>query len=742
MTSQVRAAAFEPASDHRLAERFRRVRAQSLALTAPLTAEDMVVQSMPDASPAKWHLAHPTWFFETFVLQRFDRRWRVFDPAFGYLFNSYYEAAGERRARHARGLVTRPGLDAVLAYRAAVDEGVEALLAAGPSPDAAALIELGVQHEQQHQELILTDILHLFAQTPGRPAYAASPPPVRAGEVPPLTWSAFDGGVVEIGAVGCGFAFDNESPRHEVLLRPYALADRLVTNGEWLAFMADDGYRRPEFWLADGLARVREEGWTAPMYWEERDGAWLQMGLHGLQPVDPDAPVAHVSLYEADAYARWAGARLPSEAEWEHAAEGRPVRGNLIGSGRLRPEPAAAGALQQLFGDVWEWTASAYAPYPGFRPAAGAVGEYNGKFMINQAVLRGGSCVTPEDHVRASYRNFCQPWQRWQFSGLRLARDEGPAGTPPPRRRRAVSAGFRADVLEGLSARPKRLSPKHFYDAEGSRLFEAITQLPEYYPTRTETALLARIAPEIAARIPDGGALVEFGSGASVKTRLLLDAAPQLAVYAPIDISQSALSEAARSLRADYPGLQVLPVVGDFTRPVALPPAVCAGGRMGFFPGSTIGNFAPEEARTFLAGALGVLGSGASFLVGVDLVKDPAVLEAAYDDAQGVTAAFNKNVLVRMQRELGAELDLDGFDHRAVWNPAESRIEMHLVARGEQTIRVDGEVFRFADGESLHTENSYKFTPERFAALAEAAGWRIGRRWIAEPPFALFLLES
>lgn len=741
MTTELRAAAFQPESDDRLLRRYRAVRAQSLALTSPLSAEDMVVQSMADASPAKWHLAHPTWFFETFVLLRFDRRWRAHDPAFGYLFNSYYEAAGERRARHARGLVTRPGLPEVLAYREAVDVGMEALIAAGPEAEVAALIELGLHHEQQHQELILTDILHLFAQTPSRPAYAPAPEPLKSSERP-LDWVAYEGGVVEIGAAGCGFAFDNEGPRHETLLRPFVLADRLATNGEWLAFMADDGYARPEFWLSDGLAKAREENWTAPMYWEQRDGAWMQMGLHGLQPIDPLAPVAHVSLYEADAFARWAGARLPTEAEWEHAAAQLPVRGNLIDSGRLRPEPAdSRPGLRQVYGDVWEWTSSAYAPYPGFRPAAGAVGEYNGKFMINQAVLRGGSCVTPGDHVRATYRNFFQPWQRWQYSGLRLARDrEG--GPPPARRRSAAAAGFLADVLEGLSSTPKRLSPKHFYDAEGSRLFEAITALPEYYPTRTETALLRRVAPEIGARIPDGGALVEFGSGASVKTRLVLDAAPQLGVYAPIDISPTALDEAADGLRRDYPGLKILPIVGDFTRPVALPSAVCAGGRMGFFPGSTIGNFERDEARAFLVGALAMLGPGSSLVVGVDLAKDPAVLTAAYDDAQGVTAKFNKNVLARMRRELGADVDLDGFVHRAIWNADESRIEMHLQAVGPQTIQVGGEAFTFADGETLHTENSHKYELSAFEALAEAAGWRTATVWKTEPAYALVLLEG
>jgi ergothioneine biosynthesis protein EgtB len=479
------------------------VRAQTLALVAPLSAEDMVVQSMPDASPTKWHLAHTTWFFETFLLTAHDPAWRPVDPAYHRLFNSYYEAVGERWPRAARGLVTRPTLDDVLAYRKAVDDGMAGLLSRGLPPAATALVELGFHHEQQHQELILMDVLHLLARQPTRPAYA--PEPSGAEREPrPLQWVGFAGGVVEIGATDHAFWFDNEGPRHRVLLQPYRLADRLVTNGEWLNFMADEGYARPELWLSDGLAMARQEGWRAPMYWEQQDGAWMQAGLHGPQPVDPDAPVVHVSLYEADAYARWTGARLPTEAEWEHAAADLPVRGNLLESGRLRPEPAPDHpGLRQMFGDVWEWTASAYAPYPGFRPAAGAVGEYNGKFMINQAVLRGGACVTPADHVRASYRNFLPT--RAAMAVRRLAPGHG--------RPRLVSGSFLADVVAGLSRTPKSLPSKHFYDAEGSRLFEAITATPEYYPTRTETALLRRIAPEVAARIQPGARWSSLAAG-------------------------------------------------------------------------------------------------------------------------------------------------------------------------------------------------------------------------------------
>jgi len=403
-------------------ERYQSVRRATLALVEGLSAEDAQVQSMPDASPTKWHLAHTAWFFETFLLAPHLTGYRPFDPAFTYLFNSYYEAVGPRHARPNRGLVTRPSLDQVIAYRAHVDEAMAALLAGSDLAELEPLITLGLNHEQQHQELILMDIKHAFFCNPLEPTYRAC---ARApGVVTAPNWTAFDGGLHEIGHDGAGFAFDNEGPRHKVWLEPFALADRLVTAGEYAEFIVDRGYQRPELWLSDGYAAVQNHSWDAPLYWRHEEGGWTVFTLSGRRPIDPTEPVCHLSFYEADAYARWAGARLPTEAEWEHAAATSGSVGAFVEDGRYHPAPATPrSGLRQMRGDVWEWTASAYLPYPGFRPVVGAVGEYNGKFMSGQMVLRGGACVTPADHVRISYRNFFPPEARWAFSGLRLARD-------------------------------------------------------------------------------------------------------------------------------------------------------------------------------------------------------------------------------------------------------------------------------------------------------------------------------
>jgi ergothioneine biosynthesis protein EgtB len=406
-----------------LEDRLSATRALSTALAQPLSDEDQVVQANDDASPTKWHLAHTTWFFEAFVLKSFLEGYRVFDEAFEYCFNSYYESVGPRHPRAKRGLLTRPSADEVRAYRDHVDAALTRLCARDLAPRAAELIELGINHEQQHQELLLTDILSLFGAEPLKPAYAEASTGVATRDAAPVKWASFDGGIFDIGHDGNGFAYDNEGPRHEELIRPFKLADRCVTNSEWIAFIEDSGYETPTLWLADGWATVKTQGWSAPLYWEKADGGYMQMGLRGFRPVDPGAPVCHVSYYEADAFARWSGDRLPTEFEWEVAAGGLPLGGRTLGAHALRPLRAEAkgNGLKQMYGDVWEWTASAYLPYPGFKPAPGAVGEYNGKFMCNQFVLRGGSCATPEGHIRKTYRNFFYPQQRWQFMGLRLA---------------------------------------------------------------------------------------------------------------------------------------------------------------------------------------------------------------------------------------------------------------------------------------------------------------------------------
>jgi ergothioneine biosynthesis protein EgtB len=405
---------------------YRHVRDATLRLVEGLGDADLTPQSAEFASPGKWHLAHTSWFFEQFVLAAHGTAYRRFDERFGFLFNSYYNAVGARHERPRRGLLTRPTLAQVLAYRAHVDHAMADFLGTRVPDAAGALVELGLHHEQQHQELILTDLLHLFAQNPLRPAVrpgTAAAEPASAPSSP--AWVGFDGGNVEVGHAGAGFAFDNESPRHVVAQRPFRLASRAVTNREWLAFIEAGGYADAALWLSDGWDTVQAQRWQAPLYWETTDdGTRLQMTLAGLQPLALDAPVTHVSFFEADAYARWAGKRLPTEFEWEIAARELPVEGNFVEQGAGQPRPAPDGpGLRQMFGDVWEWTASPYVAYPGFRPAPGAVGEYNGKFMNGQYVLRGGSCASPRSHLRATYRNFFQPGQRWQFSGLRLAED-------------------------------------------------------------------------------------------------------------------------------------------------------------------------------------------------------------------------------------------------------------------------------------------------------------------------------
>ncbi|MCI5047900.1 MAG: ergothioneine biosynthesis protein EgtB [Aquisalinus sp.] len=408
-----------------LQDAYQRIRGETLGLADGLSDADATAQSMPDASPAKWHLAHTSWFFETFILAPHIPGYDLFHEAYNFLFNSYYEAVGARHPRPQRGLLTRPSLDEVKAYRLHVDEAIMAISAESFTGQMGALLELGLHHEQQHQELLLTDILHLFAQNPLKPAWR-NPVPLEVIDEDTSSapvWQEFPGGVLTVGHTGNEFAFDCEGPAHDCVVRPFALAPRAVTNAEWLGFMQDGGYENPKLWLADGWDVVQRQGWQAPLYWQRADDGWAQMTLRGLQPVHMQAPVSHISYYEADAYATWAGARLPTEQEWEQASLTVEVTGNFAGAERFRPRPQTGPGLTGMFGDVWEWTQSPFTAYPGFRVSDGAMGEYNGKFMSGQMVLRGGSCVTPEGHIRPTYRNFFHPDKRWQFSGLRLARD-------------------------------------------------------------------------------------------------------------------------------------------------------------------------------------------------------------------------------------------------------------------------------------------------------------------------------
>ena len=718
---------------------FHAVRDASCRLTADLTDADATAQSMADASPAKWHLAHATWFFESMVLVPHLPGYRRFDDRFNFLFNSYYETLGERHPRPARGLLTRPTLDTVYAYREHVDAGIDRLLSRAPSAEASGLIDLGCHHEQQHQELLLTDILHLFAQNPLRPAFKAPEPlAVRARSDLPAQFLSFEAELVQIGHAGGGFAFDCEGPRHQAILTPYQLANRQVSNGEWLEFMRDGGYSNPLLWLAEGWDAVRTERWAAPLYWEAHEDVYWSMTLRGPQPVDLQAPVTHVSFFEAEAFARWAGKRLPTEAEWEHAASRAPREGNFADSGRLRPMPAPAiGGMRQLFGDAWEWTRSPFQPYPGYSPASGAVGEYNGKFMSGQFVLRGGSCATPASHIRHTYRNFFPPTARWQFSGVRLAQDAPAASFAQPTDKGSES--FRRDVIAGLKLPQKRLPARWLYDDVGSEIFEEITRLPEYYPTRVETKILQEQATDIAQFCGANVTLLEYGAGAGIKTEILIRALCNPRLYIPIDIAGDFLDQTAVRFRERFPNLATRPVAADFCSDFMLPDWIPLPNRVAFFPGSTIGNLDSEEVAAFLRRVRTQVGPGGRAIIGADLRKSLDVLVPAYDDAAGVTARFNLNLLVRINRELGGNFSLRNFMHLAKWNETASAIEMHLVSRMAHSVTVAGNEFQFVAQESIHTESSRKYDATAFAQMARQHGWEATRVWTdAANRFALF----
>ncbi len=725
-------------------ERYKHIRAATEKLAENLSDADATVQSMEDASPAKWHLGHVSWFFETVILKEHLSGYQPFEETFHFLFNSYYETLGERHPRPLRGMLTRPSLDKVLEYRAYIDKHMHELLDENTEHEVLKLVELGLNHEQQHQELLLTDILHLFAQNPVKPCYK-EPEPLAYDPSPKLAegWTEFAGGIMNFGADGVAFSFDCERPKHKALVHPFKLANGPVTNRDWLKFIAQGGYENPLLWLSDGWALCQEEKWQAPLYWQKHDNEWWEMTLRGLQSLDLNAPVCHVSYYEADAYATWAGKRLPYEYELELAAQNKPVDGVFSQSGRYRPAPVLAGTgVEGLFGNVWEWTASSFSPYHGFTAENGAVSEYNGKFMSGQYVLRGGSCATPEGHVRSTYRNFWHPDKRWQFSGLRLAEDVKVSDKArfEVAEDTANHSEFLQSVLSGLSTTQKTLDCKYLYDEAGSELFDAICDLPEYYPTRTEISILDTWLSDVAALVGEGVEVIELGSGAGRKTKMLLDALNKPSLYVPVDISKEFVLSVAEGLRNTYPAISIQPVIADFMDD--FPVVEKKASRMLFFPGSTIGNLTPVEANAFLK-VLRQRTNADYFLIGVDLQKDTAVLEAAYDDAAGVTADFNLNLLKRANSELEANFDVQKFKHQAVYNAELGRVEMHLVSQAKQKVMIAGQEFCFAEGETIHTENSYKYPIGDFSALIAETGWELDQCWTDdEKKFAVLLLKA
>ncbi|MCB2097906.1 MAG: ergothioneine biosynthesis protein EgtB [Parvularculaceae bacterium] len=727
-----------------LLRQFQNARKMTKALVAPLSAEDCVIQSMPDASPAKWHLAHTTWFFETFILLSIEGC-SPFDDAYQQLFNSYYNQVGAQFPRPARGMLSRPSLERVLEYRESIDREIsdrfDSLSAA-----ALALVELGINHEQQHQELILTDVKHLLSLNPTAPKYCDRWPLGGVSTRAP-DWRGFDGGVFEIGADGRAFHFDNEGPRHMTALPDFELATHPVTNAQFLEFIEDGGYDCAEHWLDAGWQAINQNAWRAPLYWKRCEAGWRCFTLHGDAPLDPHAPVCHLSFYEADAYARWAGARLPTEAEWEIASLSARRSGNFLESGvyhptapKLRSEPQE---LVQMFGDVWEWTRSDYAPYPGFQPAAGAVGEYNGKFMSGQYVLRGGSCATPADHIRPTYRNFFPAAARWQFSGLRLARDAS-----SPRGARRNNAGEKSspvfykiggvqrederveierDLMRGIA----RISPKYFYDYIGSQLFETITRLPEYYIPEAEAEIFETNADAMAAAVRrvlgDDYQIVDLGAGNCEKAEKLLPAF-QPARYIAVDISAEFLEAAVGRVHQRFPEIPMAGVGTDFSESLDLPEEMRDMPTLAFFPGSSLGNFEDAKAQRLLRSTRD-LNASSAILLGVDLVKETQTLEAAYDDATGVTAAFNRNILRHVNRIIGADFDPAAWRHVAFFNEDESRIEMHLEAKEEQTVTWKTGRRRFEKNERILTEYSRKWRIDGLDAMLRRAGFERAGVW-------------
>lgn len=740
--------------------RYRHVRGTTLKLCENLTPEDMVVQACVETSPTKWHLAHTTWFFETFVLEAFSDSFKPYDPAFRVLFNSYYQQVGDRHPRPKRGLLTRPGLGEVMAYRNTIDERLEALLASLPEAAltrVAPIIELGLNHEEQHQELILMDIKRLLHSNPVEPAYAIEEP---AWELrrssPEMRWIPVGGGLHKIGTDGQdGFAYDNETPRHKVYVEPFEIASRLVTNAEFIRFIEDGGYTSSAYWLDEGWSRVCEEGWTKPLYWE-RDGCgqWTEFTLHGRRLVEPHAPVTHLSFFEADAYAKWAGARLPTEAEWECAAASRwsasVRRGNFLDTGHLHPRPMGdetAQGLAQIAGDAWEWTRSAHEPYPRYRAPEGAIGEYNGKFMCGSFVLRGGSCVTPRDHIRLTYRNFFHPESRWAFTSIRLARacaeHEGQRPTDSIDSDRLTGASdheeisitsepkFENSVREGLSREPgkKSIPAAYLYDARGGELFAQICETEAYYIPEVERSIMDEALPHVSRIVGPGRALIEPGAGDGTKALYVLEALDRPRAFIPIDVDANALSLAESVVGERFPGVEITPIVADFKAGLRAAGELHAPAPLLFFPGSSIGNMHRADRVALLMAFAETIGENGVALVSFDMVKDQGMLVRAYDDPEGVSAAFGLNLIDRLNREFDADLDIQAFHYEGRWDEQASRIEMSVVSDAPQRFTLDGADIELQAGERIVTEYSYKFTADMIEDEARAAGLELIERW-------------
>ena len=716
-----------------LADQFAGVRAATERICEPLETEDYVVQSMADVSPAKWHLAHTSWFWETFLLTPYQPGFAPYHPRYAFLFNSYYNTVGRMHYRPHRGLLSRPTVAEVYAYRRSVDEKMAALLA-DPPGDAKFLsvFRLGLNHEQQHQELMLTDIKHVFSINPLAPVYRERPN-LQSAPVPPVEWIENAGGDIEIGYAGDAFAFDNERPRHAARVAPFAIASRPVTCGEFSGFIADGGYERADLWLSDAWFHLKKAGWNAPLYWERDGERWTQFTLAGVRADRPGRAGLPRQLLR--------GRRLRAVGRRKASARGRVGGGRRGSTDRreLRRERSAApgaggriiaGFLRRRLGVDGE----PLYRLPALQAAAWRLRRIQREVHVqpdgpSRRLVRDADLAYPNDlpQLLPARRTLAVPG---------LPAGAGRGGGPMTTAESAARVGderssdFMREVLEGLGGPRKWLPCKYFYDEHGAELFEQITRLDAYYPTRTELAIMKRFAGEMAEAIGADAQIIELGAGSGLKTRTLLDAIQSPAGYLPVDISPDYLFATAEALAAEYPSIEVVPILADFTAPFSVPamrrrPAR----RVVYFPGSTLGNFDPDDAVALLRTVASTAGPGGGLLIGLDRKKDVDVLHAAYDDPQGVTARFNLNLLRRINDELGADFRLERFRHGACWNPERGRVEIHLTSVVEQIVHVGERSFHFRAGESIHTENSHKYDAGDARKLAARAGFRIARDW-------------